>query len=116
MRKKLTPIELDKARNLRFNLTALEFIEEHTGKSFLSNFEMTSVKEIGIVLFAGLKHEDKSLTLEDVTDMVDLSNFKYVGERIQEAFKVTMPKNKPESNPESKPEGNESPLSESQSA
>lgn len=85
--KGLVSIELDKKRNLRYTMNALGEIEDHLGVplSEMSKVKM-SIKNIQVMLWAGLLHEDEELTLKQVGDMVDMGNFEEVQEKIAEAF------------------------------
>lgn len=72
-------IRLDKARNLRYSWNALAMLEEGLGRPTSSvveelNNRTLAFKTLRYVLYCGLKHEDESLTLEQVGDMVDASN------------------------------------------
>lgn len=110
MRKKYITIDLDKARNLRYTLGSFNFIEAQTGKNFTAALADESMTNLTVLLFAGLKHEDKTLTMEQLGEMVDLENFAYVKERLTAAFNVGNPK----SEPKVECETDNSPLSESQ--
>ena len=65
-------INLDKPRTLRFGINALAKIEDLTGKP-LSKLDLSQVgiKDILVITFAGLCHEDKELTIEKVGDLID---------------------------------------------
>ena len=86
---KLVVITLDKERILKFNLNALILAEEITGKKLASlgtdadGFDMVFLRGM---LFAGLKHEDKELTLEQVGDMIDMDNMEEVTTKLGEAM------------------------------
>jgi hypothetical protein len=90
----IVEIELDKPRNLRFTLNALAEIEDRLGVplSKLGEVEL-GIKAAQIILWAGLIHEDESLTLKQVGDMVDLTNLEYVQQKIGEAFALATGKN-----------------------
>lgn len=92
--KAIVDIELDKPRKLRFTLNALAEIEDKLGVplSKLGDVEL-GVKTAQVMLWAGLLHEDESLTLKQVGDMVDLSNLEYVQKKIAEAFALATGKN-----------------------
>ncbi len=68
------PIMLDKPRHLRFDLNAEEIFQDLTGVQFgsvvkgLAETESTEmpVKHTKVFLYACLKHEDDSLTLNDI--------------------------------------------------
>lgn len=66
------PIQLDKARNLRYSLKALSRIEDELGCSIAGiDFSNVSIKQVVTFIWAGLIHEDKSLSVDDVMDMLD---------------------------------------------
>lgn len=87
-------IELDKPRRLRYDLNALAEIEEGTGKP-LTALEAGNmgVKDLRLILWAGLIHEDEELTLKDVGKMVSGENIGEVLAKIKEAIELAMPKN-----------------------
>lgn len=66
----LPEVELDRPRRLLFTLEALSLIKRQTGKSPLSGEAFRAMAEdvdvLGAVLWAGLRHEDPALTLEQV--------------------------------------------------
>lgn len=88
--KGIIPIELDKERNLRYDMNALAEIEDGLGieLSELADVKMT-MKSVRLILWAGLIHEDEQLTQRDVGSMVDMANMSYVQEKIAEAFAVS---------------------------
>ena len=66
--------ELDKVRNIRFGHKQIKKAEKLTGKKFtklMSEEEGIGTEDIEKLLFAGLSHEDKELTLDKVTDLLD---------------------------------------------
>lgn len=67
-----TPIQLDKTRNFKYGMRALHLIEE-TLKTRMNrlNLEDLSQYELAVILWAGLVHEDSSLTPESVMDLID---------------------------------------------
>jgi len=89
------PIKLDKERNLKFGFAAMMALEkELKGKSF---FEI--VKEIQNkptitlmvhLVWAGLIHEEKSLTVERVTKILDNSDFEDLIGKINEAVGLSL--------------------------
>jgi hypothetical protein len=87
-------IELDKVRNLRYTMNSLAEIEDALGVplSEMGNIKMT-IKNVRVILWAGLIHEDKELTIEEVGDFVDLTNFEEVQTKVAEAFSMTQAKN-----------------------
>jgi hypothetical protein len=76
-----------KVRNLRYTMNALAEIEDQLGVPLaeMENVKMT-MKNIRVILWAGLIHEDKELTQEDVGELVDLNNIQTVQEKVAEAF------------------------------
>lgn len=91
--KKFVSIELDKTRNLRFGMTALMKIEEKLGRPFSQiDFEHElQYKDLAIILWAGLVHEDSTLTFDKVAELIDdysdiQTAMQKMGEAMQEAF------------------------------
>lgn len=82
----MVKIVLDKERNLYFNLNSLEIIEELTGKTIDKITENLNMKSLKAIVYAGLIHEDKSLTVEAVGDMIGFNDISRVSEAIGEAF------------------------------
>lgn len=92
MAKKFVEFKLDKTRNLRLGMVAMTKIEKKLSKkmSQLSETEM-GFEEISTVLWAGMVHEDESLTPEKVAELVDeysdiSTAMSIMGEAMQEAF------------------------------
>lgn len=90
----IVEIKLDKVRNLRFTLNALAEIEDKLGVS-VNELDKVSLglKTVRTFLWAGLIHEDKTFTEENVGDMVDFENMEYVQTKIAEAFELANRKN-----------------------
>ena len=84
---KITPIKLDRERHLRFDLNALELIEDITGKPITEIGENVSLKVLKAMIYGGLKWEDKELTPIQVGEMISLDNIKEVSQAISDAFK-----------------------------
>ena len=77
-------INLDKPRTLRYGINALVKVEDlsHVG-----------IKDLLIIVYAGLCHEDKTLTLEKVGDLIDeYSNITEIAEKLGEAFTLAFGK------------------------
>lgn len=93
MASKIVVVNLDKERHLRFNLNALVLLEKETGRSMSdlvpdektgkNGFDMEMLRAL---LYAGLKWEDKELTIELVGDMIDFDNMNEVSEKLGEAM------------------------------
>lgn len=81
-------INLDKPRTLRYGINALAKIEDLTGKPILSlDLNRIGIKDLLAIVYAGLYHEDKTLTVEQVGDIIDeYSDINTIAEKIGEAF------------------------------
>ena len=67
-----TPVEMDKVRNFRFGMRAVDFIEKKFKKPISKvDFENLTMSETATVILAGLIHEDRELTEEKVMDLID---------------------------------------------
>lgn len=67
-----TPFKLDKVRNFKFGMRAIDRIEKElktsVGKLDLDDLTM---EQASIIIWAGLAHEDKDLTPDKVIDLID---------------------------------------------
>jgi hypothetical protein len=98
-----TPIKLDKTRNFRYGMKALNLIEKKFNKNIASiDFENLTIEETMTIIWAGLVHEDKDLTPEALIDIIDNNGIKLetivtaMSEALQDAFgsdEVKEPKN-----------------------
>lgn len=85
--KKLVAIELGgKVRHLYYNLNSLEIIEDLTGKTFDEITQKVTMKTLKILVYAGLKFEDKKIKLDEVGDMIGFEDIERVSNAIGEAF------------------------------
>lgn len=93
IRPKPVKVMLDRERTLRYTLNALALIEDRCGDIQKAAAEAQSgkVSVIRTVLWAGLVHEDKDLTEEQVGDMVDVADLERVAKAVGEAFGAAMP-------------------------
>lgn len=70
-----TPIKLDKMRNIVLGFSALQEFKRITGKSLTKiDFESNEIdveEIVPVIFYAGLKHEDKELTLEKTVELLD---------------------------------------------
>ena len=82
------PIKLDKTRNLKYGMRALDRIEKKLERKLSQiNLDDLSMEETAVVIWAGLVHEDNKLTVERVMDLVDeYSNLTEIGEHIGHAI------------------------------
>ncbi len=72
MSKPFVTVELDKPRQLRYGMNAMVIVEDLLNKKISQiNLLDLSFKELRVLAFAGLYHEDKSLTLDAVGDIID---------------------------------------------
>lgn len=70
----LVPIQLDKPRHLKLSLNAMIKFQEETGKSLKDGtLEDVTLEDLRALLWACLLHEDKTLTLDEVGEMVDMT-------------------------------------------
>lgn len=78
-------LTLDKERTLYFNLNALVEIEE-LGIDLTKLSEGVKMSQVRAIIWAGLRHEDKDLTLEEVGELITPDNLPAVSEAIGKAF------------------------------
>jgi hypothetical protein len=66
------PVKLDRDRTIVMSFNALCDAEEKLGVSLIttSDIDLTSLRSLRALLWAGLKHEDPTLTLEKVGDII----------------------------------------------
>ena len=90
------PYERHRSRNLRYDINALADFEQLTGMGFGQLMSMKAMfATCRALLYAGLKHEDRTLTVERVGDLVmefindekngDNGNIDYLVEKALEA-------------------------------
>lgn len=69
------PIELDKTRNLKYGMRAIDLLEKKYKKPIMEiegiQDGKLTMSDYATFIWAGLSHEDKSLTPEKVMDLVD---------------------------------------------
>jgi hypothetical protein len=69
------PIKLDKIRNLKFDMRAINRIEKKYGRPLMKiegmQDGMLTMDETATIVWAGLAHEDKELTPDKVMDLID---------------------------------------------
>lgn len=93
VRVKEVKIVLDKERHLRFDLNAFAEIEEAYGSidEAFKAMEKGSIKALRVLLWAGLVHEDESLTVKQVGSLIGLADLKDLSTKISELLKDSMP-------------------------
>ena len=86
--------KLDKERTLRYGINALARIEDSIGKPIMGlDLEHLGMKELLAIVHAGLYHEDKTLTIEQVGDLIDdYSDINEVAEKLGEALTIAFGK------------------------
>ena len=98
VQRKGVTITLDRPRTLRYGMNALAKIEDITGKTIMSlDLNNVSIKDLLAIVYAGLCHEDQTLTPEKVGDLIDdYSDITTVAEKLGEAFTAAFgqPQNK----------------------
>jgi hypothetical protein len=89
-------IDLDKPRSIKFDLNAMVYLEETTGKSLqeIYNGQAPSMSSLRAILWACLIHEDPALTLEQVGSLVSMENMAEVSAKIAEALNAALPEGK----------------------
>ena len=92
---KSIPIQLDKQRHLRFDFNALCALEDELGLSIakLGNILAGSVglKDLRAIVWAGLIHEDESLSVKDVGNFLELGEMAEIADKIRQAFEIAFP-------------------------
>lgn len=78
-------ITLDKERTLFYDLNALVALEDQ-GIEVAKVSEGVKMSQVRGILWAGLIHEDKELTLEEVGSLVTIDNIQEVSDAIGTAF------------------------------
>lgn len=67
-----TPIEMDKMRNLRYGMKGISNIEKRFGKPITKiDLDSLTMEETAVIIWGGLVHEDKELTIDKVMDIID---------------------------------------------
>lgn len=83
-------IKLDKERQLKYGMKALMLIEDLSQKPISKfNFENVSMKDVCILLHAGLIHEDSGLTFDKSVDLIEeygMGRFTEIIEKMSEAI------------------------------
>lgn len=86
--KKGVTIVLDRPRTLRYGMNALARIEDITGKKLMKlDLDNLGIKDLLAIVYAGLCHEDSTLSIEQVGDLIDdYSDLATVAEKLGEAL------------------------------
>lgn len=93
VRTKATTVVLDQERHLLFDLNAFAELEDRFGSmsNAFTAMQSGSLKAARALLWAGLLHEDESLTERQVGSMVTLDNIGIVMDVIADALASAMP-------------------------
>lgn len=82
-------IKLDKDRHLKYGMKALMLIEELTNKPMAKfNLESVTMKDVCILIHAGLIHEDNTLTLDDTIQIIEDYGFGRFNELVEKMSKA----------------------------
>ena len=91
------PVTIDigdgKDRTLRYTLNAFALLEERYGSidGAMDALDKGSISAIRLALWAGLIHEDKTLTEEYVGDNIDLFDLEGIAEKMNKAMMGDLP-------------------------
>ena len=87
-------IQLDKPRTLRYGMNALAKIEDITKKPITKlDLNNVGIRDLLVIIFAGLCHEDKTLTVDKVGDLIEeYSDINTLADKIGEAFTLAFGK------------------------
>jgi hypothetical protein len=93
VRIKTVPIKLDKERNLRFDLNAFAELEEAYGdiEQAMKAMEKGSIKALRAILWAGLIHEEETLTQKQIGAMIGLQDLQELAQQLSKAMQGHMP-------------------------
>lgn len=88
------PIKLDKVRNFRYGMKAIDLIEKKYRKPIMEIEGITTgiltMEQYATIIWAGLVHEDKDLTPEKVMELIDEhSSLKTVAKEMWKAFNAS---------------------------
>jgi hypothetical protein len=92
--KKSFPITLgEKERNVKFDLNAFIELEDKYGSidHALKELDKGNIKAIRTILWAGLIHEDETLTEKQIGKWVDFENLQAVAEGLGKGLVAAMP-------------------------
>jgi hypothetical protein len=93
VRVKPIKIMLDKERNILFDMNAFAELEEKFGdiEKALEALGKGSLKNIRLILWAGLIHEDEDLKEKDVFRTVPISSLEEISKLVTEAIMAGLP-------------------------
>lgn len=97
------PVEIaGKVRNLKYTMSAVAYLAKRyqsLGGAIQKFFDLKLVSDLDIdqitilldFIFAGLKHEDKTLTPDSLAEMLDLASISVLVVKVGEALKLSFP-------------------------
>lgn len=86
-------VELDRKRNLTYNMNSFAALEEKFGtvEAAMAALDGKSIKAFRTFLWAGLVHEDETLTELQVGSMLDMSNMQLLVEKMSSMLITSLP-------------------------
>lgn len=94
------PIKLDKVRHLKYALKSIRLIVQKYG-SIQKAFEIlqkckdeiddAALEAIAVLAHAGLVHEDRDLTQEDVENLIEFKHINQLADKMVEAMSDSLP-------------------------
>jgi hypothetical protein len=86
-------IELDKARTLKYTLNSFAEMEDKYGSvdAALKKMEQGSIKAVRFMLWAGLIHEDETLTEQQVGAMIEVLDLETIVEKMSHSMDLDLP-------------------------
>lgn len=100
VKSKNTPITLQDGveRHLRYDLNAMAELEDKYGSvdAAFEKLDQNSIKTLRFFLWAGLVHEDESLTEKQVGSLIDMSHLQEMTNALTQAFEGDMPESNKE--------------------
>ncbi|BCJ86450.1 hypothetical protein [Effusibacillus dendaii] len=93
VRVKSVQVTLDKERSLLYDLNAFAELEDKFGSidETLEKVGKGSIKALRAVLWAGLLHEDESLTEKQVGKLITLADLQELSTAVNQALTASMP-------------------------
>jgi len=85
-------INLDRPRQIRLDTNALVTVEEVLGKPSSELQAGFGYRELRALLWAGLRHEDRKLTLDQTGDLMDLADYEYISGQVGKAITLSLGK------------------------
>ncbi len=94
VRVKPIPITLDKERNLFFDFNSLIELEDIYGSipTAMAGIKNLKIRNIRDMIWAGLLHEEETLTQKQVGKWLNMGNLEPIAETIMKAMGIQMPK------------------------